>query len=251
MADLTIERVGPLKHITLTRPEKRNALTREMFTAITEALSVEPEPGDRCVVIRAQGPAFCGGVDLEQRERNESAEGRSPLELLCAAVRAYPLPVIAAVQGHAVGAGFMFALHADFVIAAESALMGNGAVQMGLVPPWTLARRILERCGPALTAELLLLGDLVPARRLAEAHAIIAAVVPDALQETVERVADRVAANAPLSLRAIKATLGAAAFAEASHAHVQRLIVSAQQSEDALEGVRARRERRDPEFRGR
>jgi enoyl-CoA hydratase/carnithine racemase len=143
------------------------------------------------------------------------------------------------------------ALHCDVVVAVEEAKLGNSAVQLGLVPPWPLTRRVAEAAGRTLASELLLLGDLVPAERLARAHVIAAAVPAGELAAAVDRVVERLALNAPLSLRAIKATLTADAFAEAPHAGVAELIVLAQRSEDAREGVSARRERRPPQFAGR
>jgi enoyl-CoA hydratase/carnithine racemase len=242
---------GAVRTITLNRPEKRNALTREMFARLQEAFEQEPGPTARVTVIAAEGPSFCAGVDLGERSDNASGAGASPLELLCEAVRAYPLPVVAAVQGAAIGGGAMLALHCDFVVAVADAKIGNAAVQMGLVPAWLPARRVGEVAGEALARELLLLGEIVPAERLARAFVIAAAVPAEELQAEVDRVVGRLAANAPLSLRAIKATLTTEAYAGLAHVEVDAAIARAQASDDAKEGVAARRERRPAQFAGR
>jgi enoyl-CoA hydratase/carnithine racemase len=247
---IEVDEAGALRTITLARPEKRNALSQEMFAVLQEAFTAEPPPAARVTVLRAEGPVFCAGVDLQQREGNESGEGRSPLELLCSAVRAYPLPVVAVLQGSAIGGGAMLALHCDFVVAAEEAKLGNTAVQMGLVPAWSVARHVADIAGAALARELLLLGDPMPAERLARARVITRAVPAELLDVEVDSLVGRLVANAPLSLRAIKATLAAQPYRPVPHDGVTELIARAQQSADAKEGVLARREKRSAVFVG-
>jgi enoyl-CoA hydratase/carnithine racemase len=242
---------GAVRTITLNRPDKRNALSREMFDVLIDAFETEPALTDRVTVLRAEGTVFCAGVDLGQRADNPSAAGQSPLERLCDAIRRYPLPVVAVVQGHAIGGGMMLALHCDFVVAAEEARLGNTAVQLGLVPAWEPARRVVEAIGVTLARELLLLGDPVPAGRLAAAHAIADVVPTDGLNAAADAVVSRLVANAPLSLRAVKATLNAGAYVEAEHPVADDAIARAQGSEDAVEGVAARKEKRTPQFAGR
>jgi enoyl-CoA hydratase/carnithine racemase len=242
---------GAVRTIPLNRPDKRNALSREMFDVLIDAFETEPALTDRVTVLRAEGTVFCAGVDLGQRADNPSAAGQSPLERLCDAIRRYPLPVVAVVQGHAIGGGMMLALHCDFVVAAEEARLGNTAVQLGLVPAWEPARRVVEAIGVTLARELLLLGDPVPAGRLAAAHAIADVVPTDGLNAAADAVVSRLVANAPLSLRAVKATLNAGAYVEAEHPVADDAIARAQVSEDAVEGVAARKEKRTPQFAGR
>jgi enoyl-CoA hydratase/carnithine racemase len=248
MSDIRVDH-GSVRTITLTRPGKRNALTREMFATLWDVLESDPPPEQRVTVLRSTGPVFCAGVDLSERASNPSAAGESPLERLCAALHAHPLPVVAVVQGAAIGGGLMLALHCDFVIADEAAMLGNAAVQMGLVPAWDVARRVLALAGAATARELLLLGDPLPAARLG--HVLTAAVPAEALDATAARLIARLEANAPLSLRAIKATLNARAYAEAPHENADALIARAQRSEDSREGVLARREKRPATFAGR
>lgn len=97
----------------------------------------------------------------------------------------------------------------------------------------------------------MLLGDPVTARRLAEAKVIFSAVPKDQLKEAVDKVVDRLAKNAPLSLRAIKATLAARASEELAHDDIKQMIALARDSEDGREGVKARLERRMPQYAGR
>jgi enoyl-CoA hydratase/carnithine racemase len=246
--EVGIARDGAIRTITLCRPEKRNALTLEMFATLTEAFTREPDPEERVTVLRAEGPVFCAGVDLGQRAEGEVREGESPLEILCAALRSYPLPVVAVLTGAAIGGGFMLLTHCDFVVAVEDAKVGNSAVQMGLVPAWLVSRNVRAALGPGLARRLLLVGDLVPASQL-DPSLVVAATAED-LEHEVQALLARLAGNAPLSLRAIKATLDAERYEHASHAEVDALIRAAQASEDGKEGVAARRERRPARFRG-
>lgn len=144
----------------------------------------------------------------------------------------------------------MLLVHCDFVVAAADATLGNAAVQLGIVPPWPMTRGVLEASGPALARRLLLLGELVPASELAAADVITAAVAPEALDGEVDRLVDRLVANAPLSLRAVKATLHESGRQPAPHPDASERIRLAQVSEDAKEGVAARREKRPPRFQG-
>ena len=200
MDDVRIEstREGAVRVITLARAEKRNALSMAMFEVLIGAFEQEPPPAQRLTLLRAEGPVFCAGVDLGQRAERAVAEGESPLERLCAAITGHQLPVVAAVQGAAIGGGLMIALHCDFVVAVDEAKVGNSAVQLGLAPPWPITRRVADAAGPALARELLIGGDLVPAERLAAAHVIAAAVPAAEFDAEVERIVERLALNAPL-----------------------------------------------------
>ena len=244
---VAVERDGAVRRITIARPEKRNALSRAMFTELTDLFTVEPPATERLTLLESEGHVFCSGIDLNER----LVHGAPPLDALCEAIAAYPLPVVARVQGDAIAGGAFVALFCDFVVAAKDARVWVSLVQIGLAPPWPLTRRLAELATPALARELVLLGDPVPASRLAEADVIAAAVDPAELDAEVERVVDRLARNAPLSLRAIKATLAATAYAEVDHADVESLIALARDSEDGREGVKARLERRMPVYLGR
>jgi len=244
---IDVERDGAVRKITIARPDKRNALSRAMFTELTDAFRREPPPSERLTLIETEGHVFCSGIDLNER----LVHGAPPLDELCDAILRYPLPVVARVQGDAIAGGAFLALFCDFVVAAKDARFWVSLVQIGLAPPWALTRRLTELATPALARELVLLGDAVPASRLAAADVIAAAVEPEELDAEVEKVVDRLARNAPLSLRAIKATLSANAYQELPHDDVESKIVRARDSEDGREGVKARLERRMPVYVGR
>lgn len=246
------ERDGAVKTVVLSRPEKRNALSPPMFDALISAFECEPEQRERVVLIRGEGRAFCAGVDLSERiERGWPQE--SPLVRLCEAMRVYPLPIVAAMQGDAIAGGAMMTLHCDLILAAEGARLGMPLSQLGIAPPWILTSRTIDRAGPALGRELVLLGYPISAERLAQ-HNVVNAVVPrEQFQDEVDRVVDRLVRNAPLSLRAVKAALASIGEAggRALREREDSLVRAALDSRDAVEGMKARLERREPLFEGR
>jgi enoyl-CoA hydratase/carnithine racemase len=238
---------GAVRTITIDRPDKRNAVTRAMFAELTELFEVSPPPTERVTVLRSEGSVFCSGIDLNER----LVHGAPPLAELCEVIHDYPLPVVARMQGDAIAGGAFLALFCDFVVAVKPARFWVSLVQIGLAPPWILTRRLAELATPALARELVLLGDPLTAEYLAEAHVIISAVEPAELDAEVDRIVSRLAQNAPLSLRAVKATLAAKAYQENPYDEVEEMIVRARDSEDGREGVQARLERRMPQYAGR
>jgi enoyl-CoA hydratase/carnithine racemase len=125
--------------------------------------------------------------------------------------------------------------------------------QIGLAPTWFLAKKLLEVAGPVATREVLLLGNPIPAARMAELGIIARAVPAEELEAAANAIIERLAANAPLSLRAMKALLvREMAFRDdIAHEDVDRMVDLARQSSDSREGIAARLEKRAPRFEGR
>ncbi len=250
MAKVRVESAGPARVVVLNRPEKRNALDGEMLAALADAFAAESAGTERVCVLRAEGPAFCAGLDLAERHR---ARGdASPIERVLEAIETYPLPVVAVVQGAAIAGGNELALHCDFVVASSTASFGMSLAQIGLAPTWFLAKKLLEVAGPVATREILLLGEPLSASRMLELGIIARVAPPDRLDAAADAIVQRLVANAPLSLRAMKALLvREMAFRDGiDHAEVDVLVRAARDSADAREGIAARLERRQPRFTG-
>jgi enoyl-CoA hydratase/carnithine racemase len=245
-------REGAVKEVVLNRADKRNALSPPMFEALIDIFEAGPGDAERAVLIRGEGPVFCAGVDLAERIEN-GWPTRSPLVRLCEAIRTYPLPVVAAMHGHAVAGGAMLTMHCDLIIAGEGARFAMPLAQLGIAPPWIMTSRTIDRLGPALGRDVLLMGYPVSAERLYQHNAVNAVVPRHLYQQEVDRVMDQLVANAPLSLRAVKAALAIIGEAGGATAHPDQeaFVRGALDSQDAREGMRARLERRAPEFQGR
>ena len=244
---------GPIRTVTLDRGEKRNAMDALMLEELSSAFAVTPPDEERLSVVRANGTVFCAGLDLKERGERGPIRGASPIEHVLHLIENYPLPVVAVVQGDAIAGGNELALHCDIVVASTEARFGMSLAQIGLAPTWFLAKKLLEVGGPVAAREILLLGDPIPAERMHALGLIARVAPPDGLEFVASAVIDRLAANAPLSLRAMKALLvREMAFRDAiEHRDVDSLVDSARTSSDAREGMAARLEKRAPRFEGR
>ena len=251
MAFVQIESDGPIRTITIDRPEKRNALNAALLDQLLQAFETEPSQDERAIVLRSNGSVFCAGLDLAERSAGKLSS--APFEKVLVAMEAYPLPIVCAVQGDAIAGGNELALHCDFVVASTKASFGMSLAKLGLAPTWFLAKKLLEAAGPVTTREILFLGEPIPATRMHQLGVIARVAAPHALDHEVTAITDRLALNAPLSLRAMKALLvREMQFRDAiDHDDVDRLVAAAGQSDDAKEGIAALFEHRVARFEGR
>jgi enoyl-CoA hydratase/carnithine racemase len=251
MAKVIREVAGAVRRVLLNRPEKRNALDGEMIAAIKTAFTEPPSAGERVAIIRAEGPVFCAGLDLNERAANPGDV--SPIEDMLHAIETFPLPVVAVVAGDAIAGGNELAMHCDLVIASTAARFGMSLSQIGMAPSWFLAKKLMEVAGPATTRRILLLGDPLPAQRLYDLGVISHVAEPEALETTAGSVIDRLASNAPLSLKAMKALIVRQLTYRDGIVHddIDTLVATVRRSEDAQEGMAARLARRKPHFKGR
>ena len=241
---------GAVRTVTLNRPEKRNALDGDMMEELKAAFTTSPNPAERLAVIRGVGPVFCAGLDMSWRAKN--AQGESGIEKMLHAVEIYPLPVVAIVHGDAIAGGNELALHCDLVVASSAARFGMSLAQVGLAPSWFLAKKLLEVAGPATTRKILLLGDPLPASRMYELGLISHLAEPADLEKMAATIIQRLADNAPLSLKAMKALINREMQFRDNipHEDIDLIVDKARTSQDAQEGMRARLEKRKAAFKG-
>ncbi len=249
---LKISRQQNYAILTLNRPEKRNALNQPLIEAINAALAqFENDKEVRALLIRGEGSSFCAGIDL--KEVDEASGGHNPttLESVFGRLERFPVPTIAAVQGAALAGGLELALHCDLRIAGEGARLGMTLGRVGLMVPYDFTRKLIEVCGSANTAWILYTADIVDGRR-GLAMNMVHEIVEDAkVDAAAAALAERISANAPLSLRAMKATVRRCmtdSF-DAWHDDLLRMARDVRQSQDAKEGVRAFLEKRKPNWR--
>lgn len=247
-----------MRTFRLNRPERLNAVSLPLYQALEVGLAdTVDEPDIRAVIITGVGRGFCAGADLKAHgERAQTpAERREYIETgqrVYRAIQTLPQPVIAAVNGHAIGAGIELALSCDFVVMAEEAKLRLPEVTLGTFIGGGTAFTLRRRVGYAKAAELILLGDFFSGREALEmglANRLTAAanVLPAALE-----LASRLARNAPISMRLSKQVLdradqlGPEGTMQAEADALDECMVS----EDWREGVRAFAEGRDPVYRG-
>jgi enoyl-CoA hydratase/carnithine racemase len=213
-AELKSTSQGRTMVLTLSNPEHRNALGPEMYAAGVEALNVaETNPDVRSVVITGEGPAFCAGGNLQRLLANRQeppqvqADTIEALHSWIEAIRTFPKPVIAAVEGPAAGAGFSLCLACDFIVAADDAVFVMAYSNVGLSPDgggtWHLSRLLPRQ----LASELLMTGERVAARRLNELGIVNRVTSPGAALAEALALAEKLNGRAPNVLASIKELL--------------------------------------------
>ena len=252
------KREGRIATLILNRPERMNALNKDLVLALNDALTrVEEDQDIDVVVLAGAGRAFCAGGDLavidKGRQENDVTELQPVLRSGMQAVlkiRTMRQPVIAAVHGAAAGAGMNIALAADIRIASEDAMFGQNFAKVGLFPDYGGTFFLPQLVGPAKAAELFYTGDMIDAAE-ALRLGIVNRVVPLAqLESEVRALAQKIAQGPAIAIRAAKRTLFGRDQEELTA--LLNLEVEHQMkcfsSEDCGEGIRAFFEKRQPKF---
>jgi enoyl-CoA hydratase/carnithine racemase len=247
--------------LTISNPERRNALDHEILEALAHALP-ELDRGIevRCVVITGVGEAFSAGYDIagipeETFAADAEALVAHPFHAAMEAVSAHPYPVLAAINGHCLGGGLELAIRCDLRLCKVSAKLGMPPAKLGLIYGHTGLQAFIDVVGLARTKELFLTGRTLSAPR-AMAIGLVHDTVPDAdLEVTALELAAEVAGNAPLALKgnkhAIETLNSWARLTEEQERELIELRRSCFDSEDFREGVRAFAEKRRPQWHGR
>lgn len=249
--------------ITLDRPDNRNSMTPELLAAFSDAVAAARADRDaRCVVITssATGPRACfsAGADFRSAVQLESA-GRLPHQRSFAmyepflAVLDLEVPVIGALNGHAVGGGFGLALMCDLRVAALEARYGANFVRLGIHPGMAITYLLPRLIGAAAAAELLFTGRLVEGAEALRLGLVSRAVPADEVLPTAMQLARAIAANAPLAVRLTKRSLRRGLEWDPRGAALHEALVQAEtlETEDAAHGIDALLRKQTPRFTGR
>ena len=254
--DIRVERRGEVEILTLDRPEARNALTHRTYDELERAVRGTTA---RCLVITGAGTAFCSGDDVKQVMGGgdggaADALARSPrLTPAAEALLGTDVPVVAAVNGAAVGWGMELALMCDVRVASERAKFGELFVVRGLCCDVAGLARLASVVGREKAAELLFTGEVIDAAEALRIGLVSRVVPHDGALDAALAVAERIAANPPLAVRRLKAGLREALDPDwsALGAWVSRTLAELFRTDDHREGVRAFLEKRAPRFSGR
>ncbi len=261
MSFLLFEREGPVVTLTMNAPERRNPLTGN--TAVAEFLEaitrIHDDESIRCVILTGNGPSFSAGGDLHEMQRQQLPEVdqmqirrdyQRGIQRLALALFNLEVPVIAAINGHAIGAGLDLACLCDIRIASEKAKFAESFVRLGIIPgdggAWLLPRTI----GLARAAEMAFTGDTLDAPQ-ALAWNLVSRVVPhEALMDTARELAGRIAANPSHALRLTKRLMR-----ESMHARLDTVLelsavfqALSHKTADHQEAVAAFLAKRPPDF---
>jgi enoyl-CoA hydratase len=253
----TIQLMQPRAHvlqITLHRPEARNALSTQMLAEIAQALaSAEAEPDIRVALLTGGAKIFAAGADIRELAAHTARTISSDARVeRWAAIRAFAKPLIAAVSGYALGGGAELAMHADIIIASETAAFGQPEINLGVIPGAGGTQRLIRAVGKSAAMKMILTGQAIPASE-ALARGLVAEVTTvEALLDRALEIAEVIAAKPPLAVRAAKRAMLqsyelplAQALAEERKAFEQLFATA-----DKAEGVAAFLEKRAPRFRG-
>ncbi|MEO1657936.1 MAG: enoyl-CoA hydratase [Pseudomonadota bacterium] len=247
---IKISTIDKITTLTISRPEKKNAITQAMYGAMADAIEAYGEDDDvRAFIITGEGDMFTSGNDLGDFATGGMEHDLPPVFRFLMGISSCPKPLIVAVNGPAIGVGLTMLLHCDLVYAAKSATFGAPFVKLGLVPEASSSLLLPEAVGMAVANDILLGGRTLTAPEALE-YGLIARVFAEAdLQAEVQRIAEHVAASAPTALKRSKALIRNRQKLVQDHMMVEAKIFSEQlQSPDFAESVAAMMQKRAPVY---
>lgn len=255
---LLTDDLGAVRRITVNRPDRLNALDRASLDALHAAFAAAAtDPGVRAVLLTGAGPkAFVAGADIAEMSGLSAVEARDFSrhgQALMSRIERLGKPVLAAINGFALGGGLELAMACHLRIAADNAKLGQPEINLGLIPGFGGTQRLLRLAGRAATLELCLLGAPINAERALQLG-IVNRVVPAAdLESTAIAIAEQLASAAPQALRGIldAVLLGGEAAIDTGLDFETQAFALAFATEDMREGTRAFLAKRKPQFHGR
>ena len=254
---LKLERADHVATITLNRPEKLNALSRQLYVELHDALDVAADDGDiRAVILTGTGRGFCSGADVNRQL--ETFEGRAPtqeptLPNIASHVRSIPQPVIAAVNGVAAGAGLAIALASDIRIASEEARFCSVFIRRSSIPDTCTSYMLPTLVGYGIAMEMALTGNIYGAQWALERGLVNSVVPADKLLEEALSIANSIAANPPICVRQTKQLLYQHGQSLEDDVLPKERVANdiSHDNEDRGEAIRSFLEKRKPVFTGR
>lgn len=242
--------------LTIDRPDRLNALDRDVLADLRKALSdAGGSAGLRCLVVTGAGKAFVAGADIDamkdmdpEQAKEFAAFGHGTFDM----IETLPCPVIAAVNGFALGGGCELALACDFIYVSTKAKLGQPEVKLGVIPGFGGTQRLTRRVGAARARELIYTGRMVDAEEAVRIGLANAAFEPDALMDEARKTAATIAQMGPIAIAAAKRVILDGADMLLSEANGREIDAFARcfASGDQKEGMAAFLEKRAAKFQG-
>jgi enoyl-CoA hydratase len=212
--DLRLDVDGGVATLVIDRPQARNALARQTMRELDEVLGSIQDTGARVLVVRGAGErAFCAGGDLKElehmRSETDAAEMARTMRATLDRIPKLPIPVIAAVNGDALGGGAELAVACDFRVAADHARIGFAQISLGLMPAWGASERLAALVGRGRALYMLFSGATMSAAEAKDLGLVEAVYTRESFDDQVGELARKIAAAPPAALAGIKATVNA------------------------------------------
>jgi len=258
MATILIDHDDTVVTLTLNRPEKLNALNAELLGELAAAINALPTDASvRCVIMTGAGEkAFAAGADIVAMSEFTPVQAKAFADLghgIGRALEQLPVPVIAAVNGYALGGGCELALACDFIYASDRAKLSQPEVNLGVIPGFGGTQRLARRVGEARARELCMTGDTLTADEALRIGWVNAVVPAAELLPKVREVARKIASKGPLAIAALKRVIARGADVPLATANELEATAFAALfgTHDQREGMRAFAEKRPAKFEGR
>ena len=253
---IVYERYGGRASIFLNRPEKRNALSAAMISELSELLRVLAGDSElRVIIFSAKGDSFCAGTDITELGSAKADEAMAISrrgQHLCDQIEGFPIPVIAAINGAAVGGGCELALASHIRLASAAASFSLPEVRLGLIPGYGGTQRLAREVGVGRAVELMLTGKMINATEALELGLVNRVMGGEDLLKVAYQMANVIESLSPLSIRAaLKAVIEGANLSLSDGLELETgLFASLFETEDFREGTTAFLEKRAPRFKG-
>lgn len=253
--DIILDDIGSgIARITLNRPEARNALRTALLAEIADALeTIAQDPALRCVVLTGSRKVFAAGADIsEMAEMGMTDVLQDARPRYWASIANFPKPIIAAVNGYALGGGCELAMHADIIIAGSNAQFGQPEINLGIIPGAGGTQRLIRTVGKALASKMVLSGEFIDAQTALSAGLASEVTQPELSLERAITLAKTIAEKPPLAVQQAKAALLKSFDTTLTTGldFERKTFVMLAGTEDRNEGIQAFVEKRKPEFKG-